>query len=296
LLASTGLGPFGNTGSVLKIVPLQTKFTAELSGSDAGSDSAATGQAVFELNPDGDLISYQVNVENIQNVTMAHIHIADLPGGNGPPAVWLFPSAPPAQLKPGNFGGTLGEGDITADNFVGPLAGLTVGDLLKAIRENRAYVNVHTEQFPAGEIRGLVGAIPAEPPISANLTGTAASTDSTTTGQAFFKVNSAGDLISYQLNIQGIENVTMAHIHIAEEPGGDGPPAVWLYPSAPPAEIIPGSFSGLLGQGSFTEVELLGPLAGKTLDDLLIAIQENRAYVNVHTEQFGAGEIRGQLQ
>jgi hypothetical protein len=71
---------------------------------------------------------------------------------------------------------------------------------------------------------------------------------------------------------------------------------VWLYPSTPPAELIPGFFSGLLGQGSFTEAELIGPLAGKTLDDLLIAIQENRAYVNVHTEQYPAGEIRGQLQ
>lgn len=296
VLAGPNLGPFGNTALVLKIVPLQTKFTAELSGSAAGTDSTATGQAIFEVNPDGDLISYQLNVENIENVTMAHIHIADVPGGNGPPAVWLYPAAPPSQLKPGNFSGTLGEGDITADNFVGPLAGLTVGDLLKAIRENRAYVNVHTQQSPAGEIRGLVGAIPAEPPISANLTGAAAGTDSAATGQALLQVNSAGDLISYQLNIQGIENVTMAHIHIADVPGGNGPPAVWLYPSAPPAKLIPGPFSGLLGQGSFTEMELVGPLAGMTLGDLLVAIGENRAYVNVHTEQFPGGEIRGQLQ
>ena len=44
------------------------------------------------------------------------------------------------------------------------------------------------------------------------------------------------------------------------------------------------------------ESELVGPLAGMTLDDLILAILENRAYVNVHTEQFGAGEIRGQLK
>jgi len=42
--------------------------------------------------------------------------------------------------------------------------------------------------------------------------------------------------------------------------------------------------------------ELVGPLARKTLDDLIIAIQENRGYVNVHTEQFPADEILGQLQ
>jgi glucose/arabinose dehydrogenase len=142
----------------------------------------------------------------------------------------------------------------------------------------------------------LQSQLPSELPIRAELTGAASGTDSTATGQALFKLNSTGDLISYRLIIDNIENVTMAHIHIAEEPGGDGPPAVWLYPSAPPAELIPGPFSGLLGQGSFTKVELLGPLAGKTLDDFLVAIQENRAYVNVHTEQFADGEIRGQLQ
>jgi hypothetical protein len=296
VLAGPALGPFGDTGLILKIVPLQRQFSAELSGTAAGTDSTVTGDVLLELNPAGDLISYQLNVQNIQNVTMAHIHIAEEPGGDGPPAVWLYPSAPPALLKPGYFSGLLSEGDITAANLIGPLAGMTLADLLTAIRENRAYVNVHTEQFPPGEIRGSLGAIAPEPPISAELTGAASGTDSTATGQALLKFNSTSNLISYQLIVQNIENVTMAHIHIAEEPGGDGPPAVWLYPSAPPAELIPGPFSGLLGQGSFTEVELLGPLAGKTLDDLLIAIQENRAYVNVHTEQFPPGEIRGQLQ
>jgi hypothetical protein len=92
-----------------------------------------------------------------------------------------------------------------------------------------------------------------------------------------------------------IENVTMAHIHISDTPGGNGPPAVWLYPSAPPASLIPGKFRGILAEGVFAESELVGPLAGMTLDDLILAVSENRAYVNVHTEQFGAGEIRGQL-
>jgi hypothetical protein len=53
---------------------------------------------------------------------------------------------------PGSAG--IGAGGITAANFVGPLAGLTLADLLTAVEGNRAYVNVHTEQFPAGENRG----------------------------------------------------------------------------------------------------------------------------------------------
>ena len=154
LLAGTNLGPFGDTGLVLKIVPVQTQFSAVLSGAAAGTNSTANGQAFLTLSPTGDVILYLLSVQGIENVTMAHIHIADLPGNDGPPAVWLYPSAPPANLIPGQFSGLLGEGDITAANLVGPLAGNTLIDLLTAIKEKRAYVNVHTQQYPAGEIRG----------------------------------------------------------------------------------------------------------------------------------------------
>jgi len=158
VLASTALGPYGDTGVVLKIVPLQKKFVAELSASAAGTDSAATGRASFESSADGSSIAYRLEVEGIQNVTMAHIHVSSEPGGNGSPAVWLYPAAPPASLIPGEFTGLLAEGEITAANLVGPLAGLTLDDLLVAIKENRAYVNVHSEQFPGGAIRGAVEA------------------------------------------------------------------------------------------------------------------------------------------
>ena len=65
-------------------------------------------QALLELSPFGDVLSYTLDVQAIGNVTMAHIHVADTPGGNGPPAVWLYPAAPPAQLIPGTFTGIRG--------------------------------------------------------------------------------------------------------------------------------------------------------------------------------------------
>jgi hypothetical protein len=154
LLASTALGPTGDTGVVMKIVTAPTHFAAVLTGAGAGTDSPATGLATLRLGPDGGTVSYQLKVQGIENVTMAHIHVASEPGGEGAPAVWLYPAAPPAVAIPGEFTGLLGEGNATAANFVGPLAGMTVGDLITAIRENRAYVNVHTQQFPGGEIRG----------------------------------------------------------------------------------------------------------------------------------------------
>jgi len=296
VLASTALGPYGNTGVVLKIVPLQKQFIAELSGAAAGTDSQATGQASFELSLDGSSISYTLEIQGIENVNMAHIHVASEPGGNGSPAVWLYPEAPPASPIEGEFTGLLAEGQITAANLIGPLAGLTLEDLLTALNQNRAYVNVHTEQFPAGAIRGPIEAAHPPIPVSAELSGAPAGTDSQAIGQTILRFDSEAQSVSYQLKVLGIENVTMAHIHIASDPGGDGSPAIWLYPSAPPASLIPGEFSGILGEGTFTAADFVGPLAGGTLDDLIAAIQDNRAYVNVHTEQFGSGEIRGQLR
>jgi hypothetical protein len=119
-------------------------------------DSRAQGQFILRVDKDGDSAYFKLIVANIQNVTMAHIHIAAVPGGDGPPAVWLYPSAPPAQLIPGRSSGVLAEGTITAANFVGPLAGQPFEALLTAIHEGRAYVNVHTTQYPPGEIRGTI--------------------------------------------------------------------------------------------------------------------------------------------
>ena len=295
VLGSTALGPYGDTGVVLKIVSTHPQYAAELSGAGAGTNSTATGGTLLEVSPDGNSISYRLTVEGIENVTQAHIHVASTPGGNGSPAVWLYPPAPPATLKPGQFTGVLGEGQITDASLIGPLAGQTLADLIKAIRENRAYVNVHTQQFPGGEIRGPLARVTAPPPVSAELSGAPAGADSQAIGRAILRLNPDGNSVSYQLEVLGIANVTQAHIHVAGTPGGNGSPAVWLYPSAPPSMLLPGELRGVLGEGSFTAANFVGPLAGKTLDDLLAAIQEDRAYVNVHTQQFPGGEIRGLL-
>ncbi len=295
LLGNTDGGTTGETGVVLKIVAAPTEFTAELSTEPAGTDVTATGQARFTLDPDAAVISYELDVEGIVDVTQAHIHVSEEPGDDGPVGAWLYPSAPPAELIEGEFSGRLSEGDIMDADLVGPLAEMTMDALLTAIREGRAYVNVHTSEFPAGAIRGAVEAVQADPPIGTVLIGAGEGTDSTATGLTVLRW-SAEDTLSYELEVQALENVTMAHIHVSEEPGGDGPPVVWLYPAAPPAELVPGTFTGRLSAGEITAADLVGPLAGMTLADLLTTVEEGRAYVNVHTERFPAGEIRGPLE
>lgn len=150
--------------TVLAAPPAQPRnFIAPLSGAEEvvdedagiiGVDTRARGVAIFQLSPDGSELSYRLIVSNIENVLMAHIHCCGGPGENEGVVVWLYPDGPPPQLISGRFNGTLASGTITADDLVGGLAGGTVDDLVEQIVGGQTYVNVHTSQFPAGEIRG----------------------------------------------------------------------------------------------------------------------------------------------
>ena len=115
----------------------------------------AQGQATFKLSEDGDSLSYKLIVANIDGVFMAHIHMGE-PGETGDIVVWLYPSTAPVAGPPtGRIQGPIATGTITADNLVGPLAGMEVSDLVDLLESGNAYVNVHTlPDHPGGEIRG----------------------------------------------------------------------------------------------------------------------------------------------
>lgn len=133
-------------------------YTAPLSGGEEvpANDSRSRGNAVFQLSADGGSLTYKLIVANLENLHMAHIHRAAA-GQNGPVVVWLYPeSGPPPQLIEGHTSGVLAEGVITSDDLVGPLAGMTLDDLLAAMNAGLTYVNVHTQMLPGGEIRGQI--------------------------------------------------------------------------------------------------------------------------------------------
>lgn len=123
-------------------------FIAHLVGNQETppNDSLAQGEVIMHLNADG-TVSYKLIVANITNVIMAHIHVAPR-GVAGPIKQWLYPvSGPPPQLRPGRTDGILAEGTFTP-----------TPELLAAIESGDTYVNVHTSQLPAGEIRGQLRA------------------------------------------------------------------------------------------------------------------------------------------
>lgn len=127
-------------------------LTAELSGANEvpAVESEGHGLAIFNLSRDG--ISYKLAVENIDEVTQAHIHLGEA-GANGPVVAFLF-----GFVEGGvTTDGVLARGTITEGDLVGPLAGMPLSALVDALRNGGAYVNVHTLDHPAGEIRGQVG-------------------------------------------------------------------------------------------------------------------------------------------
>ncbi len=134
-------------------------FRTHLTGDEevpTPTGSQGQGQAIFQVSDDGTEVEFKLIVANIENVTQAHIHCCAPAGQNAGVVVWLYPSGPPAQLIPGRTQGILGEGVFTAADLVGSLAGQPLSALLTQLRAGNTYVNVHTSQYPGGEIRGQI--------------------------------------------------------------------------------------------------------------------------------------------
>lgn len=130
------------------------EYHAHLAGDAHGVETEASGEARFCVNEDGTEADYEVTVEDICNVTQAHIHLGT-EGEDGPVVVWLYPEeGMEPELLEGQFSGTLAEGTITADDFVGEWEDTDFADAVATFEEEGAYVNVHTEEYPDGEIRG----------------------------------------------------------------------------------------------------------------------------------------------
>jgi hypothetical protein len=130
-------------------------FSAMLSGGEEVPpvDTAATGVASFTVEG-GESIEYDVNVTGMDKVTAAHIHNAPI-GENGDVVVTLFKADSPT----GQISGSLANGSITASNLEGQMQGSPFRDIIRALERGEAYVNVHTEENPNGEIRGQISAV-----------------------------------------------------------------------------------------------------------------------------------------
>jgi hypothetical protein len=113
------------------------------------ADVTATGISGLIVNSGNSKVWYQIEAEGLKGVTQAHIHSGKA-GENGPVVATLF------KGNKDTVNGALVQGSITADKLEGPLKGKSISDLLDLFHKASAYVNVHTETFPDGEIRGQI--------------------------------------------------------------------------------------------------------------------------------------------
>ncbi|HUJ09538.1 MAG TPA: CHRD domain-containing protein [Verrucomicrobiae bacterium] len=130
-------------------------FVANLAGVEEVPPLKTTAYGRATFHRDGDQLRYKLMVYNIQDVTMANLHIGHV-GENGDHIAWLYPPQPPEKLIKGRFSGCLIQGTLTAADLIGPMKGQTIADLVHKMKSRDIYVNVHTQQFPEGEIRGQV--------------------------------------------------------------------------------------------------------------------------------------------
>ena len=115
--------------------------------------------------------------------------------------------------------------------------------------------------------------------------------DTLAQGQAIFKLSQDSTELHYRLIVANIEFVTQAHIHVAPS-GQNGSVVAFLFGFVPEGVTT----NGPLAVGVITASDLIGPLSGMSLDDLVAEMQAGNTYVNVHTLAHPAGEIRGQIR
>jgi hypothetical protein len=142
----TTTGPGGNAPA---------RIVVDLTGDQVvpSVQTSATGTftLLLEASPTGFNISYTLDVSNIADVSAAHIHLGAA-GANGDVIVPLFTG----PTKTGSFTGTLASGSITEADLTGPMKGKTFQDLASSVLAGQTYVNVHTNKYPNGEIRGQI--------------------------------------------------------------------------------------------------------------------------------------------
>lgn len=236
-------------------------YNALLLGTNEPSsvETDAKGVARFTLI-NTNTLQYQVAVSDIISVTASHIHFGPA-GVNGPVAHGLYTGTGTFDPQTPISGTVL----LNAKELVDLLTGYL-------------YVNVHTSANPGGEIRDQIGGARL---FGANLTGAAETppNDNIGSGRALFALNANATELSYRVSVKDISGISGAHIHRGVA-GVSGSVVFPLFTAASGAFDASHPVSGTI------------PLSVAQL----MALIDNEYYVNVHTPEFPAGALRGQLQ
>lgn len=255
-----------NDSNALCVLPAHQCVQSFARGALAGTQQApptasdAAGTFKLVLSDDQSHFTYEL-VHNAVGATAAHIHRGK-PGDNGPVVFTLKAQA----------------------DVIDTLA--IAADQLADLRAGNYYADLHTPAFPAGELRstlwptdpaldptvvtlnGVLSGLEELPPTTSTATGTTTVTVDPNTGNIHFQ---------YQDNLQG--NVQGVHIHQGQF-GFEGPHIVDMPTT-----------SAQQNSGDLTPGQILNGLR----NDYLYLMRGGLSYLNIHTDAFSGGELRGQL-
>ncbi|MBI1850625.1 MAG: CHRD domain-containing protein [Planctomycetes bacterium] len=258
--------------------------TAELRGDQERPipvQSSGSGVATFTVSENHDQILVDLQTTGLQDVTGAHIHAGAL-GEAGPIIFSLFDG------QSGPFPSPLLVTLTSANLMPHPEVGIsTFEDAVTAILNGSAYINVHTQAHPGGEIRGQIGPLT----LRTHLTGpqVAPPVDSTAAGNATLQLNSTHDRIAVTLDTVGLASVTDARIRIGSV-GENGPVIFELH--TPADGVFPSRLRTTLTAANLVEQPAFGI---NTFPDAVNAILSGNAFIEVNTVGNPDGALRGQL-
>ena len=240
-----------------QIVPDTTAVvTFSLSGSQSvpAVDTMAMGSGYALFDTTNNSVSL-VAVTTLENATMAHIH-SGFAGENGDVVVTLVESETTAGVW-------MTDGSVALDEA-------TASQLLAGGH----YVNIHSEAFASGEIRGQITPdnIEVYGIIASGLQEVPAVT-TTASGTGAFTLNTSTGALSGSVTVTGMA-ATMAHIHEGEA-GVNGGVLLGLTAGADGMWSVPAN--------TMLTAEQMGVMADGGL------------YTNFHSDAFPSGEIRGQI-
>ena len=254
----------------------------------------AMGEGILTLNRAEGSIDYQVSTGSdgpFDEAPGVHIHAGGF-AENGPIVTFL---ADGDALEAGQ--GTV-EGTVTEDDFEDDFSDVTVNDIVEDLRSY--YVNLHSNAYPAGMVRGQLpfggqfdvaaqGAtfeVALAPENEVVEEGAPDPTEVEASGTAALVFRTDANEVEFDLQASIPDDDTFlgapgAHLHDGRL--GENGPVLFAFASADELDAGDGRVSGTIS------------LDAEAISVEQILIDPGAYYVNVHTEAFPAGIVRGQL-
>ena len=136
--------------------------------------------------------------------------------------------------------------------------------------------------------------------VRADLNGYQEVNSISTTGQGRFtaSIDDENQIITYELSYSGLEGTTTnaAHIHFAQRSVNGGVHAFLCGGGDKPAcPAIEGTVTGVIDAADVLATVPDRGIEAGAFDEFVQAIRAGHTYVNVHTDKWPGGEIRGQI-